>query len=485
MPLFYNQLLSKLLLTPGQLYRVFRLQLLAAKPAGLFLASCLWAGVLFASILFAPAQAQTPIATEQSNTQPSLYLNPDYDLPLEELRNFAEVYEQIKQAYVHEVDDKTLLENAIKGMLSGLDPHSAYLEDEAFRDLREATEGEFGGLGIEISLQDGYIKIISPIDDTPASRAGLQPQDLILRIDSTSTRDMSLSKAMELMRGEPGSKIELTIQREDQAQPFVVELERGLIRITSVRAKLLEPGFGYVRLSQFQNNSGAEVAKAVQGLIQENQQEAQASLQGLILDLRNNPGGVFQAAADVVDVFLDGGLIVYTQGRLQHTQMRFDANPGDLLQGAPLIVLINGGSASAAEIVAGALQDQQRALIMGTPSFGKGSVQTILPLSRDNAIKMTTALYYTPKGRSIQAEGIQPDIQVQNAHITHLETDAATKEADLEGHLNNANQINKNNLAKQQLNQDAGLMQDYQLNEALNLLRGLAIFRSNFSAPSN
>lgn len=412
-----------------------------------------------------------PITTAFADNSDLNYpLDPQYDLPLDELRGFAEVYERIKQAYVHEVDDRELLESAIKGMLSGLDPHSAYLAPEAFRDLRETTQGEFGGLGIEIGIEDGYIKVISPIDDTPASRAGLQPHDLIIRINDTPTREMSVDKAMELMRGEPGTKIELSIQREEVNQPFKVELERGLIRITSVKEKMLEPGFGYLRISQFQNRSGEEVQKALDRLIKENS----APLEGLILDLRNNPGGVLQAAADVVDVFLDNGLIVYTKGRLPDTQMRFEATPGDSLDGVPLVVLINGGSASASEIVAGALQDHQRALIMGTASFGKGSVQTILPLNNDKALKMTTALYYTPNGRSIQAEGIHPDIEVVNARITPLETFKTTKEADLEGHINNATKPSNSKKITARLD----TAEDYPLNEALNLLRGLVIFKN-------
>ncbi|NLW05934.1 MAG: S41 family peptidase [Pseudomonadaceae bacterium] len=421
--------------------------------------------VLFFSLLLL-----TPSVFADNTSDLDYPLDPQYDLPLDELRSFAEVYERIKQAYVHEVDDRELLESAIKGMLSGLDPHSAYLAPEAFKDLRESTQGEFGGLGIEIGIEEGYIKVISPIDDTPASRAGLQPHDLIIRINDTPTREMSVDKAMEIMRGEPGTKIELTIQREEVNQPFKVTLERGLIRITSVKEKMLETGFGYLRISQFQNRSGNEVQKALNRLVKENQ----APLEGLILDLRNNPGGVLQAAADVVDVFLDKGLIVYTRGRLPDTQMRFEANPGDSLDGAPLVVLINGGSASASEIVAGALQDHQRALIMGTASFGKGSVQTILPLNNDRAIKMTTALYYTPNGRSIQAEGIQPDIEVVNARITLLETNQTTKEADLDGHLNNESKGLKGKKAAASLN----TAEDYPLNEALNLLRGLVIFKS-------
>lgn len=396
-------------------------------------------------------------------------LDPQFDLPLDELRSFAEVYERIKQAYVHEVDDRSLLESAIQGMLSGLDPHSAYLQPEAFRELKESTQGEFSGLGIEIGIEEGYIKVISPIDDTPASKAGLRPHDLITRINDTPTRDMSVEKAMELMRGEAGSSVRLTIQRSSINQPFEVELTRAVIRITSVRHHLLEPGFGYLRISQFQNRSGEETRKALEQLTRENQEP----LKGLILDLRNNPGGVLKAAADVADVFLDGGLIVYTEGRLSDTEMRFDAAPGDALEGVPLVVLINGGSASASEIVAGALQDHQRALIMGTASFGKGSVQTVLPLNNERALKITTALYYTPNGRSIQADGIHPDIEVSNARVTLLETEGGTREADLEGHLSSQTPREEGKPGAR-----LGTSDDYPLNEALNLLKGLAIFQS-------
>lgn len=394
--------------------------------------------------------------------------SPNYELPLDELRSFAEVFERIKQSYVHEVDDKTLLENAIRGMLSGLDPHSDYLEPEAFKELRESTQGEFGGLGIEIGIEDGYIKVISPIDDTPASRAGIQPLDLIIRINGTSTRDLSIDRAIEMMRGEPGTEITLTILREVSGQPFEVELTRDLIRTASVRQELLEKGYGYLRISQFQNRSGEETLKALQSLKEDNQGD---DLQGLVLDLRNNPGGVLQAAADVSDIFLDGGLIVYTEGRLPDTEMRFDANQGDALQGVPIVVLINSGSASASEILAGALQDHRRALIMGTPSFGKGSVQTVLPLYNDRALKMTTALYYTPKGRSIQADGIHPDIEVINARITPVEERSRARESDLQGHLEGQQRQPERTPASRPTSPE-----DYAVNEALNLLKGLNIF---------
>ena len=389
----------------------------------------------------------------------------DYELPLDELRSFAEVYERIKQAYVHEVSDKQLLENAIRGMLSGLDPHSDYLKPEAFQQLRESTQGEFGGLGIEIGVEDGYIKVISPIDATPASKAGIQPLDLIIRINDTSTRDLSLDQAIEKMRGEPGTQVRLTILRPAAGQPFEVELTRDLIQTVSVRHELLEEGYGYIRISQFQSRTGQEVAQALEKLEEANQN----ALKGLILDLRNNPGGVLKAAADVSELFLDGGLIVYTQGRLPDTEMRFEAQPGDHLKGVPLIVLINSGSASASEIVAGALQDHRRALIMGTASFGKGSVQTVLPLYNDRALKMTTALYYTPQGRSIQADGIHPDIEVINAKITPVEEVKRPREADLQGHITGQG-------ATENQASSSRAPTDYPVNEALNLLKGLTIF---------
>lgn len=391
---------------------------------------------------------------------------PGQELPLDELRSFAEVFERIKQTYVHDVDDRTLINNAIQGMLSGLDPHSDYLEPEAFQELRESTQGEFGGLGIEIGIEDGYIQVISPIDETPASRAGIQPLDLIVRIDGRSTRELTLDQAIELMRGEPGTSVTLTISRPASGQPFEVELTRDLIRTRSVRQELLEEDYGYLRISQFQNRTGQEVKAAIEQLAEDNS----GDLKGLILDLRNNPGGVLQAAVDVSDLFLNEGLIVYTEGRLADTAMRFEANPGDALNGTPLVVLINSGSASASEILAGALQDHRRALVMGTASFGKGSVQSVLPLQNNRALKMTTALYYTPKGRSIQADGIHPDIQVINARITPVEEPKRTREADLQGHLQGQQKTT------QTTQSTPASLDDYAVNEALNLLKGLAIY---------
>ena len=401
-------------------------------------------------------------------------VNDSAPLPLDDLRTFAEVMDRIKSAYVEPVSDKTLLENAIKGMLSNLDPHSAYLEPEAFRDLQESTSGEFGGLGIELGSEDGFLKVISPIDDTPASAAGIQPGDLIVKIDGQPTKGLSLMEAVEKMRGKAGSDIELTLVREG-GKPFDVELTRAVIKVKSVKSQLLDDGYGYVRITQFQLNSGEEVGKALAKLRKENGKK----LRGLVLDLRNNPGGVLQAAVEVTDHFLKKGLIVYTEGRIANSELRFNADPADASEGVPLVVLINGGSASASEIVAGALQDHKRGVLMGTDSFGKGSVQTVLPLNNDRALKLTTALYFTPNGRSIQAQGIVPDIEVARAKLTREQGDETIKEADLQGHLGNGNggadKPSKSKTGTPARPQD----DDYQLSQALNLLKGLSVTRGD------
>jgi carboxyl-terminal processing protease len=394
-------------------------------------------------------------------------------LPLDELRTFAEVLDRIKASYVEPVDDKTLLENAIKGMLSNLDPHSAYLEPDAFAELQESTSGEFGGLGIEVGVEDGFIKVVSPIDDTPASRAGIEAGDLIIKIDGKPTKGMSMMDAVAQMRGKPGSDITLTLVREG-GKPYDVKLTRAVIKVKSVRSQLLEPGYGYLRVTQFQVNTGEEVGKALARLKKDN---GGKKLSGLVLDLRNNPGGVLQAAVEVSDHFLTKGLIVYTKGRIANSELRFSADPADASEGVPLVVLINGGSASASEIVAGALQDHKRAVVMGTDSFGKGSVQTVLPLNNDRALKLTTALYYTPSGRSIQAQGIVPDIEVARAKLTREQAGEMLREADLAGHLGNGNggadRPSSSFAADKARPQD----EDYQLGQALNLLKGLNLTR--------
>ncbi|MBL4833360.1 MAG: S41 family peptidase [Pseudomonas sp.] len=422
------------------------------------LAACISLAFVVAPVL---AQETPASAPAQSATAP---------LPLNELRTFVEVMERIRTAYVEPVDDATLLENAIRGMLDGLDPHSAYLEPEAFRGLQDTTSGQFGGLGIEIGQEDGFIKVISPIDDTPAARAGIEAGDLIVKIDDQPVKGISIMDAVEKMRGEPGTTVTLTVIRDD-GRPFEVELERAVVKVASVRTEQLDPGYAYMRLTQFQVNTGDEVRRELEKL------NADGQVKGLVLDLRNNPGGVLQAAVEVADSFLDSGLIVYTQGRLSNSELRFSATSSDPSQGVPMVVLINGGSASASEIVAGALQDHGRAVIMGTDTFGKGSVQTVLPLNNDRALKLTTALYYTPDGRSIQAQGIEPDIRVERAKLTREETEAGFREADLAGHLSNETGVERPTVRgedKPERPQDA----DYQLNQALNLLKGLNISRA-------
>jgi len=396
-------------------------------------------------------------------------------LPLDELRTFAEILDRVKAAYVEPVDDKTLLENAIKGMLSNLDPHSAYLGPEEFAELQESTSGEFGGLGIEVGSEDGFVKVISPIDDTPAAKAGIQPGDLIVKIDGKPTKGQSMNEAVDSMRGKAGSPITLTIVRGG-GKPFDVELKRAIIKVKSVKSQMLEPGYGYLRITQFQVNTGEETVKALTSLRTENK----GRLKGLVLDLRNNPGGVLQSAVEVADAFLTKGLIVYTKGRIPNSELRFSADPADPSDGVPLVVLINGGSASAAEIVAGALQDQKRAILMGTTSFGKGSVQTVLPLNNDRALKLTTALYYTPNGRSIQAQGITPDIEVERAKVTREQGDFdGFKEADLQGHLANGNGGKDRPTTPGKRPEERPQASDYQLDQALSLLKGLSVSRGN------
>jgi carboxyl-terminal processing protease len=405
---------------------------------------------------------------------PSAASNAKAPLPLEELRTFAEVMDRVKAAYVEPVDDKTLLENAIKGMLSNLDPHSAYLGPEDFQELQESTSGEFGGLGIEVGVEDGFVKVVSPIDDTPASKAGIEAGDLIVKINGAPTQGQTMQEAVDKMRGKIGEKITLTLVR-DGGNPFDVTLARATIQVKSVKAQMLENGYGYIRITQFQVKTGEEVGKALAKFRKDNGKK----MSGLILDLRNNPGGVLQSAVEVADHFLTKGLIVYTKGRIANSELRFSADPADASEGVPLVVLINGGSASASEIVAGALQDQKRGILMGTDSFGKGSVQTVLPLNNDRALKITTALYYTPNGRSIQAQGINPDIVVRRAKVTN-ETDGENyKEADLLGHLGNGNGGADKPTVKGTASKARPQDDDFQLSQALSLLKGLSITRGN------
>ncbi|MGW8247099.1 MAG: S41 family peptidase [Acidiferrobacterales bacterium] len=395
-------------------------------------------------------------------------------IPFDEIKTLSEVFQRIKTDYVEPVSDKKLLEDALQGMTSGLDPHSAYLDPEGYKELRIGTEGQFGGLGIEVTMDNGFVKVITPIEDTPAAKAGLKPGDLIIRLGDTPVKGMSLNDAVRLMRGKPGSKIVLTIIREGHSKPLKITVERDIIQLRTVKERVLEPGYGYLRITQFQGNTDKSVYKGLNTLVKENH----GQLKGLVLDLRNNPGGVLPVAVKVADAFIRDGLIVYTKGRTSDSELEYSAAPDDLLNGAPLVVLVNGGSASASEIVAGALQDHKRAIIMGTKTFGKGSVQTILPISNGGALKLTTARYYTPKGRSIQAAGIEPDIVTEQAKLTHTDADQELlKESDLAGHLQN-NTIKPGKKSGSGSVTDTVDTKDYQLQEALNLLKGISIVKN-------
>jgi carboxyl-terminal processing protease len=416
----------------------------------------------------------TGVLAERSDEKPVT------GIPLDELRAFTDVYARVKNDYVEKVDDKTLLQNAIRGMLAGLDPHSAYLDPEEFKDLQIGTTGEFGGLGIEVGMENGFVKVISPIDDTPAQRAGVHAGDLIIRLDDTPVKGMTLGDAVKKMRGKPGTPITLTIVREGEEKPLIIKINRAIIKVKSVKSRMLDDGYGYVRITQFQSATGPNMVAAIAKL----KKESGGKLKGMVLDLRNNPGGVLGAAVAVSDAFLNSGLIVYTEGRVEDSRLRFSATPGDVLNGAPLVVLVNGGSASASEIVSGALQDHHRAILMGQRTFGKGSVQTIMPTRGGAAVKLTTARYYTPSGRSIQAEGIVPDIEVAPVKVSAAEEPAMEplKERDLSRHLQNGDGKTEAQLAseaKKKHEEALAKLQrtDYQLFEALNLLKGLNIAR--------
>jgi len=400
-------------------------------------------------------------------------------LPLQELRAFVEVFERVSHDYVDEIDDKKLLEGAISGMLSNLDPHSAYLPPVDYKEMEEHTRGEFGGLGMEVGMEDGFVKVISPIDDTPAQEAGIQSGDLIIKLGKEPVKGKTLSEAVKIMRGKPGTKLTLTIVRKGEDAPIKVEITRAVIKVKSLKQRLLKDNVGYARISQFQVRTGPDLVKAIAKLEKENGKP----LEGLVLDLRNNPGGVLNAAVQVSDAFLNEGLIVYTEGRIKNSKMRFEAEKGDVMNGKPIVVLINEGSASASEIVAGALQDQKRAIIAGRTSFGKGSVQTLLQLNNGAAIKVTTARYYTPSGRSIQAEGIKPDLEIELVKVEKVEKENLTnvKESDLSGHLENGDAEAEKDSGKKDEKTKAAeelekiLDKDYELNEALRLVKAMSL----------
>lgn len=402
-------------------------------------------------------------------------------IPMEDVQRFSNAIGEIKKYYVKPVDDKELFDNAIRGMLNGLDPHSTYLDEDAFKELQTSTSGEFGGLGIEVTMEDGVVKVVTPLVDTPAYKAGIKAGDYIIKLGNRSVQGISLKEAVDLMRGKEGSPIDLTVLRKGEGKPLTFSLIREKITIKSVKSKLLDDGYGYIRLTQFQALTGEDMEKAIAEL----KQESGGKLKGLILDLRNNPGGLLDSAIQVSDSFLDAPkngkpeLIVYTQGRLPGSKFTALASPGDIINNAPLVVLINNGSASASEIVAGALKDNKRAIVIGTQSFGKGSVQTVLPLDDKRGIKLTTALYYTPSGTSIQAKGITPDIVVEEIAVPKADSKdkdafAGFSEADLNGHI--LNQDNKNGLNQQATKDDDALLhEDYQLYAALTILKGLAV----------
>ncbi len=405
-------------------------------------------------------------------------------LPLNELRNFSDIFARVKSDYVEEVDDKTLLEHAIRGMLTGLDPHSTYLNAEEYQELKIGTTGKFGGLGIQVGMEDGFVKVISPIDDTPAYRAGLKSGDLIIRLNEKSVKGMTLNDAVKIMRGDPGTDIKLTVIREGADKPLPFTVTRDIISVKSVKSRILEPDYGYIRISNFQSKTASDLISEISKLKKDNKNE----LKGLVLDLRNNPGGVLSAAADVSDAFINEGKLVYTKGRIENTEFEFLAKPGDIMNGSPVVVLINGGSASASEIVAGALQDHHRAVIMGSKSFGKGSVQTIQELRSGGAVKITTARYFTPNGRSIQGEGITPDIILDKYNITDSKDSASLhiKESDLNGSITNPTKSQEaikkaveEGKKEEEKHPHLKASDDFQLYEGLLLLKGLNILSSS------
>jgi carboxyl-terminal processing protease len=422
-------------------------------------------------------------------------------LPIEELRAFTDVFGAVKTNYVEPVEDKRLITEAINGMLTGLDPHSAYLDTEAFKELQVGTQGQFGGLGIEVGMEDGFVKVISPIEDTPAFRAGIKPGDLIIKLDDTPVKGMSLNDAVKRMRGKPNTNITLTISRKGETAPLVVTLTRAVIRVQSVKSKMIEPGYGWVRVSQFQESTPDNLVKHIDGLFK------QGPLKGLVLDLRNDPGGLLHGAVAVSAAFLPPkSLVVSTDGRAEDAKRKFFASPEDYARSSrgddvlrnlppavktvPMVVLVNGGSASASEIVAGALQDHKRAKVVGTQTFGKGSVQTIMPLGNSTAIKLTTARYYTPGGRSIQALGVTPDIIVEDPN----DVSARVREADLTRHLTNGEDKTatpvtprtKPGAANGDLKPtELGSKDDFQLAQAIAVLKGEPVKGQQAPTPEN
>ena len=390
-------------------------------------------------------------------------------LSLKDIQTFAAVMRAVKEAYVEPVSDRKLMDAALKGLLAGLDPHSEYLDSSGVSELDEQTSGAYAGLGVEVVVADGALRVVTPIDESPASRAGIKPGDIIMRIDGNLVTSDNASDAIESLRGLPGSTIALTLQRDGESSPLELALKRELIKVASVKSRVLEPGYAYLRIAQFQEDTGAELREKLRKL-----QSGSKPLRGLVLDLRSNPGGIINSAVEVADAFLDEGVIVTTRGRIKESEAKYSATKGDLLNGAPLVVLVDGGTASAAEIVSGALQDHQRAMIVGSRTFGKGSVQTVLPLDEHHAVKLTTARYFTPSGASIQATGIKPDVALADLRLTKPDSPATAQvsERDLVGHLkgDREGREESGNAAR-----DTSVDGDYALNEALNVLKGLVV----------
>lgn len=441
----------------------------------------IFAVVAFVGLLFSPQTFAADSAAKNnpnSNAETYRYLN-----------LFGDVFERVRSGYVEDVTDEKLIEAAISGMLAALDPHSSYMNAKSFREMQVQTSGKFGGLGIQVTMEEGIIKVISPIDDTPAARAGIQPGDYISHLDSEPVIGLTLDAAVDKMRGPVGTDIKLTVVRPGR-EPFDVTLTRAVVKVASVKSRM-EGRIGYIKVTQFTQQTLEGVEKAVSQF----RADTKGDLQGLVLDLRNNPGGLLDQAVGVSDAFLDKGEIVSTRSKKPEDTQRYNSRPGDLINGLPMVVLINGGSASASEIVAGALQDHRRAVILGTKSFGKGSVQTIIPLTgHGSAMRLTTARYYTPSGRSIQAVGIEPDIVVPQAKVEIVERPRSQREADLRGALGNDGENDSDAPAKatpqakpqgseapadgkkdteQAVKPEAP---DYQLDRAFDLIRGISLF---------
>lgn len=429
--------------------------------------------LFYCGLLNAYAEDHTATHTENSST----------DTSEKEFFRFKQAFDQVKQSYVDAINDQQLMDYAIKGMISELDPHSAYLDTNDFKDLQAAISGEFAGVGLEIGLKSGFITVIAPIDDSPASKAGIEAGDRIVRVDDIPVKGLNITQVTRMLRGQKNTQVKLTIFRNDLEDPFEFSLTRDAIKIKSVRYRTLNQHFLYLRISSFQSNTGSDLQKTLDDYLNENSQT-----HGVILDLRNNPGGDLHSAVSVADTFLDSGLIVYTQGRLTNSNIHYQAESGDDSFGLPLVVLINDGSASASEIVAGALQDHKRALIVGTRSFGKGSVQTVAQIDSDHAVKLTTALYYTPLGRSIQAQGITPDITIEKVHVTRIDNLNASTEADLNHHLHNANVQTESTSEKRREKRISNLQllrTDNQLQEALNLVNAIQLMNTQQKTTAN